>query len=282
VTLGLGNYYFRAVYSGDSTHASAITNCGEEILAVRKAATLSTRVSANGRPAAAQIRVQPGSVLTAIARVLASGVTAGDAFGSVAYAVYNAASDPTCAKAPAGKLANAAVFGGVAAPFTRPSLPILAPGRWLIVASYSGDQQYEPAVSGCGSVVVTVRAAAIRLGRTRIVNGTIINRVTPNGTGQITLSGQITNPAALAARARRCPKGKVRLHGRCVSTAFGSSRVIVTKAKTITVKLRPNAAARRALARGLTLHVRETIRFRARGGGKPAVKTLHLTVRRHR
>jgi VCBS repeat-containing protein len=71
----------------------------------------------------------------------------------------------------------------------------------------------------------------------------------------------------------------VRVGARCVATSFGRVQIRVLGAGTYTVKLKPNAAARRALSRGRTLAVVETITFRPSDGSKTVTKFVRVTVR---
>jgi hypothetical protein len=125
------------------------------------------------------------------------------------------------------------------------------------------------------------------LDRHSVTGTTIIASVTLSTNGTLVTTSNISNAAALAATARKhgCRKGQALLrtkHGRkCVSSSFGAKRLSIPRAGKYTVRLSPNAASRRALAKGKSLHVTETLTFRSAHPGKPLVKTFTVTVRGH-
>jgi VCBS repeat-containing protein len=280
VTLPLGTYYFRATYSGDVTHASAIGTCGAEVLAVKQPTTLVTALSSLTKRFGTSATVPPGTLLTDTATVRLGGTPVA-ATGSVLYTLYNGARDPQCTKAPAASFTGTVVAGS-AVPFRPASL---RPGKWLIVATYTGDSDFLAAVSPCGSETVVVVPASLSVGRPKIsAGGTITNHVTSNTGGTFSITGAISNASAALARAKGCGAGKVKIHGRCVSNSFGHASLAVTAAGTYVIKLVPNQAARRALGAGRTLRVAETITLRPGDGSAAAVRVVRVTVRgrRHR
>ncbi len=125
---------------------------------------------------------------------------------------------------------------------------------------------------------------ALTAAKPRVVGSTITERVLVNTSGRVTAVSRVTNGQALASavRTKGCKAGQVRVksHGkkRCVSNSFGTKTLTIHGAGTYTVRLTPNATARRALSRGKTLHVLETITFTPAGGGRPIVKTFSVTV----
>jgi hypothetical protein len=121
-------------------------------------------------------------------------------------------------------------------------------------------------------------------GTVSVVRSAITAKVTVNTSGSLAAATVITNGQALASAARRatCTAGHVRVlsHGRsrCVSDSFATKTMKIRAAGTYVVKLAPNPSARRTLALGRTLHVKETLRFRPATGGKPVVTTFTVTV----
>lgn len=261
VTLPLGTYYFRAIYSGDSTHAAATSACGAEVLSVRRVTSLSTSLrGAGGRPGS-RVSVAPGTPVTDSATVLTGGATDGSATGTVSYSLYSATKDPRCAKAPAATFSGAVLFG-VAAPFALPAK--LKSGRWFVVASYSGDTGNLPSASPCGSEVVTVQSPKVTASKPTVSHGAITIKLTVNSAGKIVLTGVVLNPGALTARAHR--------------KLFGSVTVRVGKPGRYKVKLRPNKAAKRALAHHRRLQVRVTATLKAANGSASASRSYKVKV----
>ncbi len=125
---------------------------------------------------------------------------------------------------------------------------------------------------------------AFTAGKPTVVGSTITERVLVNTSGRVTASSRVANAQALApaVRTKGCKAGQVRVksHGkkRCISNTFGAKTVTIHGAGTYTVRLTPNAAARRALSKGKTLHVLGTLTFIPTGGGTPIVKTFTVTV----
>lgn len=278
VTLPNGTYYFQAIYSGNQLLAGARSTCAE-VLSVKNATSVTAMISAAGKPIGQNATVQPSTVLSDTASVLSGGVLAPLASGSLSYALFNAAKDPTCSGAPSNTLINTSVSGGTASPFAAPNLPVLKPGKWLTVITYSGDSSYMPASLPCGGQVIVVRPYSVGGVRSTVTSGVIFNRLTVNGPGRITIAGNVRNAAALArVKAKACRAGTVRVGAKCVATSFGRVRVRVLRAGTYTFKLKPNAAARRALNRGRRLTVVETITFRPSDGSNPVTKSVRVTV----
>jgi len=277
VTLPNGTYYFQAIYSGNRLLAGARSTCAE-VLTVKNATSLTATISAGGKQVGQNATVQPNTLLSDTASVFSGGALASHASGSMSYALFSA-KDPTCSKAPSTRLINASVSGGTASAFAAPNLPVLKPGKWLTVITYSGDGSYMPASLPCGTQVIVVRPYSIGGVKATVTSGVISNRLTPNGPGTITIAGNVRNAAALArANTKRCRAGTVRVGAKCVATSFGRVRIRVLRAGTYTVKLKPNAAARRALSRGRRLTVVETITFRPSDGSKTVTKSVRVTV----
>lgn len=125
--------------------------------------------------------------------------------------------------------------------------------------------------------------AQLMTAKPKVLGTTITDKVTVTTSGRLAATSAVTNGQALAsaARSKGCKKGQVvvRSHGKkhCVSDSFGTKTSTI-HAGTTTVRLTPNAAAKRALAGGKTLHVRETLKFTPAGAGKPIVRTFTVTV----
>jgi hypothetical protein len=128
----------------------------------------------------------------------------------------------------------------------------------------------------------------LTLGAASVTGSTITASVTLNTNGTLAATSSISNSAALAATARKhgCRKGQALLRTkqgrRCVSSSFGAKRLSIPRAGKYTVRVSPNATSKRALAKGKSLHVAETLTFTPAHPGKPLVKTFTVTVRGHK
>jgi VCBS repeat-containing protein len=126
--------------------------------------------------------------------------------------------------------------------------------------------------------------AQLAAGKPSVVGSTITTTVLVNTSGKLAATSLITNGQVLAsvARSKHCKAGQVLVKShrkqRCVSDSFGTKTLTIHRAGAYTVKLAPNALAKRALAAGKTVHVRETLVFSPATGGKPIVKTFTVTV----
>ena len=135
-----GTVYFVASYSGDVNNASAVSGCAADPVSVNQnAPSISTSLSAT--------TVGIGGSVDDTATLSGSGAAAG---GTVTYDVYSGAS---CTGLVA-TLGPVTVTNGVV-----PNSPDWTPtsaGTDYFVASYSGDANNAPAVSGCAAEPVTV------------------------------------------------------------------------------------------------------------------------------
>lgn len=275
-------YYWQATYtpgSGDPNNAVTST-CGTETMTFGTSPSRpSTGVVTNldigfGIPFP---RIVVAAGAAASDRATITGPSAGTATGTVTYSVY---SDSACSQQVAAFPVHGdirSVSGGKAGPSAAITLPV---GNYYFRATYSGDATHSGAESPCGSEFLgVVNVVASVLKPTTAKNGTITTRVITNLGGTFTVAGQITNAAAVLSRARKCAKGKVRVHGRCVSTLFGFAVKRGTVAGTYVIRLAPSRAARRALAAGRTLHVRETVAYVPMGASRPIVKVFRVTVK---
>jgi hypothetical protein len=125
--------------------------------------------------------------------------------------------------------------------------------------------------------------ASVQVAGIIFVGGTIVINAGFNTPGSVLVTSQISNASALAASAHRCKAGQVLLKvgnkKKCVSNSFGTTTKNIPAGGTYKIKLAPNAAARKALNKGKTLHVSVTLTFKPAGGGKPVAKTQKITVK---
>jgi hypothetical protein len=164
-----GTVYFVVSYSGDVNNASAVSGCGSDPVSVNQnAPSISTRLSGTA--------VDIGGSDYDTATLSGSGATAG---GTVSYDVYSGAN---CSGLMATLGPVTVTNGGV------PNSPDWTPssaGTDYFVASYSGDANNAPAVSGCAAEPVTVSPNAPTVS-------------TQLSTTTVTLGGTVYDAATLA------------------------------------------------------------------------------------
>ena len=110
-----------------------------------------------------------------------------------------------------------------------------------------------------------------------VAGSTITTQVTVGSGGTMVVAGLVKNATALAAAAAR--SGCRRVAHKCASSSFGARTLRLAKAGSYTIRLAANAAAKRALRRGRTLRVSETLTFRATTTHKTTIRTFTATVR---
>jgi hypothetical protein len=144
VPTSAGTDYFVASYSGDANNAPAISGCSAEPVTVRpNAPTISSQLSAT--------TVAIGGSAYDTATLAGATTSAG---GTVTYSVYSSASCSGLITT-LGPLtvANNSVPNS-------PNWTATTTGTYYFVASYSGDANDDPAISGCSADPITVQAQA--------------------------------------------------------------------------------------------------------------------------
>jgi hypothetical protein len=140
-----GTWSWTAVYSGDARNKGASSACGKETVAVAKAApSLSTTPGAGGTV---------GTAILNDSATVSGGYTPG---GTVTFNLYSP-SQACGVGTPAYSQTVTVAADGTAV--TGQTSPATAAGTWSWTASYSGDGNNNPAVSGCG--VETVKVTAV-------------------------------------------------------------------------------------------------------------------------
>jgi hypothetical protein len=179
-----GTYYWQAAYTGDSNNLPSVSPCGSEVLTVTPLATptISTSLYRDTIPA--------GS--TDYDTAALSGATA-DAGGYVTYSVY---SDPTCSTL-AQTAGTVLVYNGHVPDSFIATFPTAGTYYWQ--AAYTGDAYNAPAVSPCGSEVLTVTPLATPTISTSLFRSSIpagendydsaaLSGATPDAGGYVTYS----------------------------------------------------------------------------------------------
>jgi hypothetical protein len=188
-TLSPGTYYWQASYSGDAHNPATEGECGEEVVVVTTATSLSTSLSGEGK-SGAEIEVKEGSAVHDTATL--SGTNATTAGGYIEYNVY---SDSEC-KNLVTQAGSGNVSSGSVPKSSEETLPV---GTYYWQAVYSGDGVNHSTISTCGAEVSVV--------------------TTPITTS---LSGGGQTGAEIEAEEGKSVTDKATLHGEHASIATGT------------------------------------------------------------
>ena len=115
-------------------------------------------------------------------------------------------------------------------------------------------------------------------------NGTITITFVPAQSGGATLEVTVptaTISSAQAARATKCKKGQVKIHGKCrpINTLSGKVKANGIAGVPLTLTVKPSSKVKAALKKGRTVHLTAKLTYKSSLGGAAVVKTYHLTVK---
>ncbi len=118
-------------------------------------------------------------------------------------------------------------------------------------------------------------------------NGTITIVFVPIQPGQATLEVTVptaTISSAQAAKAKKCKKGQVKIHGKCrpISTLSGKVKANGVAGVPLTLTVKPSSKVKAALKKGRTVHLTVKLTYKSALGGAPVVHVYHLTVKPHK
>jgi hypothetical protein len=284
------SYYWQVKYSGDGVNEPAVSVCGDEVMTFGKPIpppepSIVTVLSGGGQ-LGAKITVPEGTAVTDTAIITAPGGQ--PVSGRLTYAAY---SNPLCFGKPIG------VGGGGSTAGAGPSTNsvTLGIGTYYFQAFYSGNGVLNRASTACGSEVLTVVAKIApppppppnnqftSIGKPRVneKNGQIVVVDAFPAAGTATVSGVVQHGATLArveaflveaAKSKKCKRGFIKKHGKCVSdkpVVFGVTVFTVPKAGTYAIVLKPTSKVLKALKSGKKLLVTVTTTFHNAAGGTP-------------
>jgi hypothetical protein len=302
------NYYWVVEYSGnEGEHPNTPTKsaCGNEVMTfgtppVLPAPTVATVLSGGGQ-VGTHITVPTGTAVTDNATITAP---AGQPIsGRLSYEVYSSSS---CSPFSQIKGAGGGLTTGSGPASAALTLPA---GTYYFQAAYSGNGTLGPAVSPCGSEVLTVVTPTPPPPNSQFIP--VGNPQFNSRTGQIVVIAQFPAPGtatttavvqqgatvarasdALAEAARhskRCKRGFVRKGRRCVNNApvtYGTTILTIPAPGTYSIVINPSALVLRALKQGKKLNVLTSTTFQNRAGGAPVTHVgdvqVKLKLKKHR
>jgi hypothetical protein len=291
-SLPAGRYYWQVEYSGDGGapkhNTSSVSLCGNEVLDIG-GTVVTTKLSSS---------LVPSNTAITDSAVVDGASPPGTATGTVTFTIN---SDSGCQHPVPGQSQTVSLTSGAAT--TTPI--VLPPGTYYFQASYSGDAKNAPGVSVCGSEVLTVMQPSPPNSQFTPVGNPQVN----TKTGQIVVIGQFPAPgtatasgvvtqgatlarvrtalAALAEAARkkkskRCKRGFVRKHKRCVNNApavYGTIVNTIPAPGTYELVINPSSRVLKALKAGKRLEVVVSTTFQNRAGGTPVTHVQDVSVK---
>ncbi|HTD10366.1 MAG TPA: hypothetical protein VK680_15895 [Solirubrobacteraceae bacterium] len=116
---------------------------------------------------------------------------------------------------------------------------------------------------------------------------TIVFVPTQNGTATIEVTvptATIARNEALAAKAKKCKKGQVRIKGKCrpKSTLSGKLSATGVAGVPLTLTVKPSIKVTKSLKKGKTVVLTAKLTYKSALGGTPIVQILHFTVKPHK
>ncbi len=306
-------YYWVVEYSGNAApheNDPAKTPCGSETMAFGTPPTLPvpavTTVLTGGGQAGAKITVPPGTAVTDNTTITSPGGQ--PVSGRLSYEIYT---DPSCfpftqLKGAGGGLTTGS--GPASNPLTLPS------GTYYYQASYSGNGVLAPAVSPCGSEVLTVAAATppppppppsgqffpvgnpqfnVRTGQivvlaqfpapgTATSTGIVQQGATLARAQEAALVEQALAEAARHKKSSKCKRGYVKKGKKCLNNApvvYGTTVQTIPAPGTYSIIINPSGKVLNALKAGKKLNVVITTTFQNRAGGAPVAHLQSVFVK---
>jgi hypothetical protein len=220
--------------------------------------------------------------------------------GRLSYEVYTSSScTPTTQVQGAG--------GGLTSGSGPASNPLtLAAGTYYFQAAYSGNGTLGPAVSPCGSEVLTVTApvpppppppsgqfTSVGTPQVNTTTGQIVVLGQFPAPGTATSTGTVSQGATLArlqrvvaeaarkSKSKKCKRGFVKKKGKCVSNAsvlYGSTTLAIGVPGTYSIVINPTSQVLKALKAGKKVSVVVATTFQNRAGGVPVTHVQDVSV----
>jgi hypothetical protein len=303
-------YYWTVSYSGNGgahENTPAISACGNEVMTFGTPPSLPvpavTTVLTGGGQAGTKITVPTNTAVTDNATVTPP--SGQPVTGRLSYEVYT---DPTCL--PFTQLKGAG--GGLTTGSGPASTPLTLPsGTYYFQASYSGNGTLAPAVSPCGSEVLTVSSPTppppppnslfFPVGNPQFNarTGQIVVIAQFPAPGTATSTGVVQQGATLARageaalirealaeaarhRSKKCRRGFVKKGRKCLNNApvvFGTTVQTIPAPGTYSIVINPSGKVLKALRAGKKLNVVISTTFQNRAGGAPVTHLQSVFVK---
>jgi hypothetical protein len=112
---------------------------------------------------------------------------------------------------------------------------------------------------------------------------TIVFVPTQEGTGtvEVTVPTATISRNASIAKAKKCKKGQIKIHGKCRPKTSVSGKVSAKGKAGVPLKItvKPSSKVKKALAKGKKVQLSAKLTYKSVLGGTPVVKTYHFTVK---
>lgn len=302
-------YYWVAEFSGNGgehENTPAKSACGNQVMTFGTPVplpgpTISTVLSGGGQ-VGTHITVPPNTPVTDNATITAPGGQ--PVSGRLTYLVY---SDPQCLSSQV-KGAGGGLTTGSGPASNALSLPA---GTYYFQASYSGNGTLGPAVSPCGSEVLTVPApnntpppnslfipvgnpqfnpktgqlaiiAQFPAAGTATATGVVQQGATLARAGEAAFVREALAEAARHRKSSKCRRGFVKKGKKCVNNApvvYGTTVLTIPSPGTYTIIINPSAKVLKALKAGKKLNVVTSTTFQNRAGGPPVTHVGYVQVK---
>lgn len=281
-------YYWQVKYTGSKKGVKTEENspttsvCGEEAMSFGLA-SVTTSLSGGGQ-VGSSLTVAAGTAVTDTATVSAGGQTV---YGQIEYKVYSNASCTT-EVANGGTVITTNGIGPASKPVT-----LTTPGTYYFQASFTGLKVPVTGKSACGTEVVNVvsppptpNSGFTIKNITSSSNGTVSITFVPTQSGRATLvvtvpTASIARASALAAKAKKCKRGQVKIRGKCRpnTTVAGTASANGTAGVPLTLTVNLSSKVKARLKKGKAVHLTATLTYQSALGGAPTVETFQLTAK---
>lgn len=299
-------YYWVAEYSGNpapNENTAAKSACGNQVMTFGTPVpppgpTIATVLSGGGQ-VGTKITVPPNTPVTDNATITAPGGL--PVSGRLSYLVY---SNPQCQ----GSQVKGAGGGLTTGSGPASNAMNLSTGTYYFQASYSGNGTLGPAVSPCGSEVLTVSAPTpppnslfIPVGNPQFnpKTGQLAIVALFPAAGTATSTGIVQQGATLARageaafvkealaeaarhKSKKCRRGFLKKGKKCVNNApvvYGTTVLTIPSPGTYTIIINPSAKVLKALKAGKKLNVVISTTFQNRAGGAPVTHVGDVQVK---
>jgi hypothetical protein len=113
---------------------------------------------------------------------------------------------------------------------------------------------------------------------------TIVFVPSQDGTASVIVTvptATISRNEAIAAKAKKCKKSQVKIHGKCRPKTSVSGKLSASGKAGVPLKLtiKPSSKVKKALSKGKTVLLTATLTYKSKLGGKPTVQVFHVKAK---